>query len=401
MSGPKGGLRKIRKAGTYIPRDLLRDQRLSYMARGILAYLLDHPEEWNARSKAIAADSDRDGVDKVQTALKELRVHGYLRLERRQGSDGRFFMGTAISETPVAEWIADSAEYGGREVPVVWKDGRYWVRHKDGTLTADPFDDSDEDRYEPPGPGLRDEPSEDDPDRETPIEPAFPQVTPEPGFPVPVSPGPVQPVPGKPGSGSAGTGKPATIRSKEQEEPTRSFRRSESPPEPQNGAPRGAGGNGKPKKTRPAAKREQPQSPEQQELDDTATRITREWLAHWRSRKVPIINADRVFGGVRNSYVLPALIDGATETQIKTALAACNDPFPPDWVFQRAIIEAVQGVSQQAPGRPQPGPSRSAPKSYRQQDMPEAERTRLNGIFSQPSVNGDRPSVNSEEISNG
>ena len=136
-----GGLRKRVHSYLNVPSTTVNDGRLSFKARGILAYLLDKPAGWDVRSVAIAADSP-DGKAAVQAGLRELARAGYYRIERRRLLDGRLVTGTAVSEEPVASWAAEYAEYQG-PVPVIQQpDGRFRVQHKDGSLTADGFTDS-------------------------------------------------------------------------------------------------------------------------------------------------------------------------------------------------------------------------------------------------------------------
>lgn len=153
---PNEGMRHRRRAGYYVPRTTIRDESISYVALGVLAYLLDRPRGWRVRGETLAAlrgDSERQ----VMTALAELRAKGYYRLERRRLLSGKFAMGTAISEEPVTEWAADNAEYDGKAVPLEQQsDGSFLVRHKDGALTDDGIGDVDDDVPEPPDPGSPD-----------------------------------------------------------------------------------------------------------------------------------------------------------------------------------------------------------------------------------------------------
>jgi len=142
-----GGLRKRAHSYLNVPSATVTDGRLSFKARGILAYLLDKPAGWDVRSVSIAADSP-DGKAAVQAGLRELARAGYYRIERRRLLDGRLVTGTAVSEEPVASWASEYAEYQG-PVPVVQQpDGSFKVRRKDGSLTGDGFSAG-------PEPGLR------------------------------------------------------------------------------------------------------------------------------------------------------------------------------------------------------------------------------------------------------
>lgn len=103
-----GGLRKRAHSYLDVPSAAVADGRLSFKARGTLAYLLDNPAGWDVRSVAIAADSPY-GKAAVQAGLRELA--GYYRIERRRLLDGRLVTGTAVSEEPVGSWVCEYSEY--------------------------------------------------------------------------------------------------------------------------------------------------------------------------------------------------------------------------------------------------------------------------------------------------
>jgi hypothetical protein len=133
-----GGLRKRAHSYLNVPSATVTDGRLSFKARGILAYLLDKPAGWDVRSASIATDGP-DGKAAIQAGLRELARVGYYRIECRRLLDGRLVTGTAVSEEPVASWASEYAEYEG-PVPVVQQpDGSFKVRRKDGSLTGDGF----------------------------------------------------------------------------------------------------------------------------------------------------------------------------------------------------------------------------------------------------------------------
>lgn len=66
----------------------LEDPRLSFRAKGMLAYLLSRSPDWVVRPNHLATVS-KDKIHCVQTALKELERQGYARLVTLKGKGGR------------------------------------------------------------------------------------------------------------------------------------------------------------------------------------------------------------------------------------------------------------------------------------------------------------------------
>lgn len=70
-----------------IANDALRDKRLSFKARGILALVLSHSGEWTAPMRWLQSQSEHDGRAAIQAGLNELTDLGY-RLVTRQRERG-------------------------------------------------------------------------------------------------------------------------------------------------------------------------------------------------------------------------------------------------------------------------------------------------------------------------
>jgi len=86
---------------TVIRNSVLRDERLSYRARGLLVAVLSRPDNWRVSRERLAADG-LEGRDAVNTALNELEAAGYLVRQREQHPDGRWTTELVIHDTPVS-----------------------------------------------------------------------------------------------------------------------------------------------------------------------------------------------------------------------------------------------------------------------------------------------------------
>jgi hypothetical protein len=101
----------------------LRDQRLSFKARGILAMVLSNVGEWEATANWIEQQSQKDGGRAVQTALKELTEHGYRKVSY-QHEEGKV--------RTVVEWFHTPTDSGDISCPVQNVGGTKRDRHKTG-----------------------------------------------------------------------------------------------------------------------------------------------------------------------------------------------------------------------------------------------------------------------------
>jgi hypothetical protein len=72
---------------TIVPNDWLRDDRLSWKARGLLGHLLSHQEGWEITIEYLVAHG-ADGRDAVRSGIAELEEHGYLIRHRVRNEDG-------------------------------------------------------------------------------------------------------------------------------------------------------------------------------------------------------------------------------------------------------------------------------------------------------------------------
>lgn len=89
---------------TQIPNSWLRDSRLTFKARGLLALIMSHRSGWSISVNSLA-EANQEGRDAIRAAVNELVALGYLK--REQVNDGRF--GEAVwttqdpTENPMTE----------------------------------------------------------------------------------------------------------------------------------------------------------------------------------------------------------------------------------------------------------------------------------------------------------
>ena len=72
---------------TQIRNEVLRDERLSYRARGILVAILSRPDNWRVSRDSLARQG-KEGRDAINTAINELVDAGYIQREKSQQADG-------------------------------------------------------------------------------------------------------------------------------------------------------------------------------------------------------------------------------------------------------------------------------------------------------------------------
>lgn len=98
-----------------IANEALRDRRLSFKARGILAMVLSNVGEWEATASWIGEQSEQDGVTAVQTGLNELTDLGYRIVSHERDVDGRV--------RTVTEWFHTPQKIRSSENPMTGKSG--------------------------------------------------------------------------------------------------------------------------------------------------------------------------------------------------------------------------------------------------------------------------------------
>lgn len=92
---------RVNKEEKYsqILNEPLNDKRLSWEARGLLAYLLSKPNGWEVRNYDLVNQSNA-GEHKVKRILSELKKAGYMRRYRIHDEEGQFRWITDVYESP-------------------------------------------------------------------------------------------------------------------------------------------------------------------------------------------------------------------------------------------------------------------------------------------------------------
>jgi len=74
---------------TKFHNKIIRDNSISWAAKGLLAYLLSCHEDFNITQETIV-NFARDGIDSVKTIIRELKRSGYLTIKRERSQSGKF-----------------------------------------------------------------------------------------------------------------------------------------------------------------------------------------------------------------------------------------------------------------------------------------------------------------------
>lgn len=77
----------------------LTDSALTWEARGVLAYLLSKPDDWQVRVWDLVRQGP-GGRQRMQRILKELETTGYMKRRRLRNGNGTFYWETTVYERP-------------------------------------------------------------------------------------------------------------------------------------------------------------------------------------------------------------------------------------------------------------------------------------------------------------
>jgi len=84
-------IRRIKKTNNFtaVNNDFIRDEKLSWKAKGIIIYLMSLPDDWKIYLSELANHA-KDGRDSTNNGIKELIENGYCKRTEVRDSNGTF-----------------------------------------------------------------------------------------------------------------------------------------------------------------------------------------------------------------------------------------------------------------------------------------------------------------------
>ena len=76
---------------TTLSNVFLRDNNISFKAKGLFAYMFSMSDGWNFTIKSISSQQ-KEGEDSIRTALNELKDNGYIIYEKHSDGSGTYHM---------------------------------------------------------------------------------------------------------------------------------------------------------------------------------------------------------------------------------------------------------------------------------------------------------------------
>ncbi|WP_194924386.1 helix-turn-helix domain-containing protein [Catenulispora pinisilvae] len=134
---------------TTLGNEVLRDSRLSFCARGILAYLLSQPDGKRDDIRTLA-ERTPEGRERVASAMRELERHGYLKRTKKRTSEGHIYTEVEVFDGPggPSSQLSPETELPASGGPTTGPDGDQPVkdRGKEPTHPAPSAEDGEDGR---------------------------------------------------------------------------------------------------------------------------------------------------------------------------------------------------------------------------------------------------------------
>ena len=87
----KQSIKKQSLPFVQINNEFLNDDRLSFKAKGLFAYMFSKPDNWNFTIKSISTQQD-EGVASIRSALNELKEYGYVSYKKNNDGSGEYYL---------------------------------------------------------------------------------------------------------------------------------------------------------------------------------------------------------------------------------------------------------------------------------------------------------------------
>ena len=134
---------------TTLGNDVLRDSRLSFCARGILAHLLSQPDGKRDDIRTLT-DRTPEGRERVASAMRELERFGYLKRTKKRSPEGQIYTEVDVFEAPEGPslQVTPNAGFPASGGLASSPDGGYPLNERDEepTLPAPPAQHAEEGR---------------------------------------------------------------------------------------------------------------------------------------------------------------------------------------------------------------------------------------------------------------
>lgn len=84
-------IRKRQSNFTSVSNSFLRDERISFKAKGLFCYMFSMSDDWNFTIKSIAKQQ-KDGEASIISSMNELKKFGYIKYTKHQDGTGTYFL---------------------------------------------------------------------------------------------------------------------------------------------------------------------------------------------------------------------------------------------------------------------------------------------------------------------
>ena len=84
-------IKKKKSSFVQVANSFIRDNNISFKAKGLFCYMFSMDESWNFTVKSIATQQ-KDGMASVLSSMKELKEYGYITYTKHQDGTGTYFL---------------------------------------------------------------------------------------------------------------------------------------------------------------------------------------------------------------------------------------------------------------------------------------------------------------------